>query len=40
MFAYDQATGEQDIYINDYADYNALRLYGEDETYDAAFPYT
>ena len=42
MFAYDQATGEQDIYINNYDDagYNALRLYGEDETYDAAFPYT
>jgi hypothetical protein len=40
MFAYDQATGDQDIYINNYPDYNALRLYGEDETYDAAFPYT
>ena len=40
MFAYDQATGEQDIYINNYDDdCNALRLYGEDETYDAAFPY-
>ncbi len=40
MFAYDQATGEQDIYVNDYVGYNALRLYGEDENYDAAFPYT
>jgi len=40
MFAYDQETGEQDIYINNYATYNALRLYGEDESYDAAFPYT
>jgi len=45
MFAYDQETGEQDIYVNDYKiddceGYNALRLYGEDETYDAAFPYT
>ena len=45
MFAYDQETGEQDIYVNNYKidnceGYNALRLYGEDETYDAAFPYT
>ncbi|MEA1893822.1 MAG: vWA domain-containing protein [Euryarchaeota archaeon] len=40
MFAYDQATGEQDIYINNYEGYNALRLYGENESYDAAFPYT
>ena len=39
VFAYDQETGEQDIYINDYDEYNALRLYGEDESFDAAFPY-
>jgi hypothetical protein len=39
MFAYDQETGEQDIYVNDYTDYNALRLYGENESFDAAFPY-
>ncbi|MHC1565107.1 MAG: hypothetical protein ACXQS6_02145 [Candidatus Syntropharchaeales archaeon] len=38
MFVYDQETGIQDIYVNDYDGYNALRLYGEDDL-SAAFPY-
>ena len=40
MFVYDQEIGLKDIYINDYDTYNTLRLYGENWTYDAAFPYT
>jgi hypothetical protein len=38
MMVYDQTEGLPDIYVNEYADYNGLRLYGEDDI-SANFPY-
>ena len=38
-FVYDQEVGAKDLYVNNYTDYNTLRLYGEDGL-GAAFPYT
>ncbi|WP_406659990.1 dockerin type I domain-containing protein [Methanolobus sp. ZRKC3] len=40
MFAYDQETGAEDIYVNEIdTETNGLRVYGENNM-DAAFPYT